>query len=914
MRRYIYYLTTLLSVLLVSVAALGQPAGWDKLPVPTSKTYELKPGNYYLAEDINLNNARWKFGESGERNGQYTINLNGHTIDAKGVSGSSILNMASGTLTLIDEPYDGSAPDGKIINSTATCVYVGPAGGYTATFIMKGGTIENCQPSNGEGGAVEVAVEDGKNLSTTHAYFEMYEGAKITNCYAAQGAGVYVYRGNFKMFGGIITDNKIFSLVKDDVNKNWTKPSGDNLPAGISSTVDYDAKDSKVNGNYEYKGGGVYIESGTFIMSGGEISENVSINGGGVYVKSQATFELTGGTIKNNYATSSKTDFGNGGGIYIFGGSNCTITKGENEIVIQGNRVSKYGGAIYVNGSTVTLNGCSISKNYAGAGGGVAQDGTGCTLNLINCIVDGNYAKENPSINYTNEGSGGGLYIGNGGTTKNTLNIQSSTLSDNIAQVSGGGVYTGENTVITVKQGSYATLNGNTSNTANGGGIYQAGGTLTVQTESQLNVGTSGKPNKAPNGNGGGIYCAGTFTVAGNGRLTVGNNTAKNGGGICIENGTISLPAGENSVISNNSATELGGGLYVVNSTSANFNGGKFSYNTAKSGGAVAAVKTTTGRTSLNLGAEMEYNTASAGNGGGIYMNGAIDMIFGNGLIRRNNANASKTGYDTADGKDHTTVEGVGGGIFMGSGCTLKFTAAEMGIYDNDAENAGADICANGSNTSIVLPDISNMTLRDWNIPTTKTGLYWVEDYFTGEDYTDVSNKTKKGIRYQDALNDPNNDIYNYQVAGGRTYSNYLCLDLGYDLVFVKITTEGLDACDDASIQISYPRNENEGATDTNLEHYRKVLFLGAETKIVGLPSGKWNFEPTEWSYKYELDESRPAHVNGFIDIANSNSGGGTDGTDALTIIFRVKNKLENIREYNHRVVNRMVPKTQSGN
>jgi len=61
--------------------------------------------------------------------------------------------------------------------------------------------------------------------------------------------------------------------------------------------------------------GGVYVgEGGTFTMTGGTISDNISQdNGGGVFINFDGTFIMTSGTINGNISN-------NGSGVYVSGG------------------------------------------------------------------------------------------------------------------------------------------------------------------------------------------------------------------------------------------------------------------------------------------------------------------------------------------------------------------------------------------------------------------------------------------------------------------------------------------------------------------------------------------------------------------------------------------------------------------
>lgn len=91
-------------------------------------------------------------------------------------------------------------------------------------------------------------------------------------------------------------------------------------------------------GNGIYHGGGVYVDGGTFNMNGGTIFGNSASTGGGVYMYS-GTFTMNGGTIRSNSATS-------------------------------------YGGGVYTYGGTFNMNGGMITNNTTSDGGGVHTGGT----------------------------------------------------------------------------------------------------------------------------------------------------------------------------------------------------------------------------------------------------------------------------------------------------------------------------------------------------------------------------------------------------------------------------------------------------------------------------------------------------------------------------------------------------------
>jgi len=102
-------------------------------------------------------------------------------------------------------------------------------------------------------------------------------------------------------------------------------------------------------------GAGVFV-IGTFIMNGGEISNNetnsTSEGGGGVYVR--GTFIMNDGVISNNKSTITGNG-GRGGGVYIYSSGTISgkfiMTGGE----ISGNTANTYGGGIYVTAGTFLI-------------------------------------------------------------------------------------------------------------------------------------------------------------------------------------------------------------------------------------------------------------------------------------------------------------------------------------------------------------------------------------------------------------------------------------------------------------------------------------------------------------------------------------------------------------------------------
>lgn len=116
------------------------------------------------------------------------------------------------------------------------------------------------------------------------------QAGQITGGYNDNNCGggcIYVDSGILRLESGILTGNKC-----EDVDAN-----------GVD------------------RGGAVGVRSGTFIMTGGKISNNEASYGAGVIVFRSGTFIMTGGEITDNTCDAGK----NGAGIYVYEGPSVTI-------------------------------------------------------------------------------------------------------------------------------------------------------------------------------------------------------------------------------------------------------------------------------------------------------------------------------------------------------------------------------------------------------------------------------------------------------------------------------------------------------------------------------------------------------------------------------------------------------------
>ena len=154
-----------------------------------------------------------------------------------------------------------------------------------------------------------IKVDKGKTFTLT----DCSVNGTVTHDTGMRGRGVKVL-GTFNLYGGNITGNATSGNYND----------GNTLGAGVyvATGSTFNMYGGKITGNTGYSaGGGVYVDytdsdkwRAVFNMSGGEISGNTSSSSGGVYVNG-GSFTMSGGSITSNVAGTSVSS--SGGGVYL---------------------------------------------------------------------------------------------------------------------------------------------------------------------------------------------------------------------------------------------------------------------------------------------------------------------------------------------------------------------------------------------------------------------------------------------------------------------------------------------------------------------------------------------------------------------------------------------------------------------
>lgn len=572
----------------------------------------------------------------------------------------------------------------------------------------------------------------------------LYNGEITKNQIAkGSGAGVYVDGGNFYMYKGSISDNKV--TINGNGGGVYAKDSTNFVISGGS--IDSNHAPSS--------GGGIYYESTIsksvkFNISGGNIVRNTAVtgNGGGIWLKSaygNMRFTMSGGRISNNVASK------NGGGVYIsepyYGkftvSSTAQITdnagnRNDNNVYLPSGKTILIGSNGLDSSAKigVTMGQVLDTDKYVAIAKGASNDYT-LTANDLNAFNSDigykRYALDN-AVNFSN----GELHVHRlCGTANCTLTYHENVLwtaintEAELRAIKGGTdmqyYYLTDN--IKLNDTSWnptgfisLCLNGH-SITANGN--FDA---ITVVSEDSSTAGDlhvcdctgNGKITHAEDKTGRGVYvhprssfhlwggsitgnstndCGGVYLNGGFGYLSGGsitNNSANEGGGVAIRTASFHNPDTQNSRIS--------GYFYMY--------GGTITGNTATNGGGVAVKDKTSFRT---FGGSVIGNTATA-NGGGVYVESSTANMSVDGTADHT-GDVNITGNKDAKGNDSNVYLPGGTNISIGQnvlhniriGVTLeklpaegnfvKFVEAATGVTLTDKIAGGFTIDNNSSNT-----------------------------------------------------------------------------------------------------------------------------------------------------------------------------------------------------------------------
>ena len=365
----------------------------------------------------------------------------------------------------------------------------------------------------------------------------MLKGLTITHGSASYGGAIYLSGASPLLRELTITENNA------SVNGGGIYVANDSQPTLIEVSITYNTagtdgggigvyyadltlSDSVLSGNVasDDSGGLEIIGDGQYSLTDVEFSDNLAYDDCGgarlvVYTPGALDIDAalidanaanhegaglctSGNIVAQNSVVSNNVSGGNGGGIYTWGGVTFS------NLVIDGNRSEdisypySFGGGIYVEGTTSTIQDSTLVNNHATHSGGGICVPPSQRFDIENTVIVNNGADEN----------GGGVQLGGSSVMRNVL------------------------------------VAGNTAE--DGGGVFQSEGTVTMENILFLE-------NSAVGGEGGGVYMRGySLTMR---QCTIHRNTADYGAGLFVDDlDELHLL---NSTVTENTADTSGGGI-----------------------------------------------------------------------------------------------------------------------------------------------------------------------------------------------------------------------------------------------------------------------------------------------------------------------------------------------------------------
>lgn len=382
---------------------------------------------YNFKNPLNLPSAA--IGGAGTSNaiaGAGTFSITGGNVYAQSsigtaIGGGSSLYLKGGDATV-------NISGGNVIAKSISYLNEGDPGYIAAGCGIGGGTA--CS------GGGSLGTQNGGNATIT-----ISGGSILTG---SIGGGRTGDTGAKKGYANIAIDN-------GDIQGQFVMEAGTSGTPSFTMTGGRIRNSNTSDANYAHivnNGGAVYIEDGTFTMSAGTIENCSADRGGAVYVGQSGTgspsFTMSGTALIQHCSSTS-----HGGAVYLEGGS-VTVERGT----IDQNRSSASGGGIYVSDGDFAMSGGDITGNYAATyGGGVAVSSvdSDVTVNITGGNITDNSCGEN----------GGGLSVVPAGGHAATVNLgvinqglTNPDISANNATRKGGGVYaSGSDAAIVINSG-----------------------------------------------------------------------------------------------------------------------------------------------------------------------------------------------------------------------------------------------------------------------------------------------------------------------------------------------------------------------------------------------------------------------------------------------------------------------------
>ena len=435
----------------------------------------------------------------------FTIVDSGVTGNMAALEGGGLWNQAGSTMSVINTTVIGNVAMGDDADTGGGGLFNN--GGDLGVF---GSTIDD-NTAGGTSGS-------GGGILSTDGSLVVVRSSVDGNAASRAGGGIEIIEGSFRLSASTLSGNETGSAPGNGGGLHVTGAASSLI---LSSQVMNNTASAEGGGLWNSATGTMLIDRGTIVMNNTASGADADQGGGGVF-NDGGTLIISNSTVNANIADGAS---GSGGGLLTVGGD--VLVRGTN---MQGNEANRAGGAIEIIDGRLRVNGSLLSGNVAGPAGTAAP------------------------------GNGGAVHVtGMNGTS--TL-IRSTSVTGNIAGNEGGGLWNQSGSSMLVLN-SIVSENLAQSGNAIGGGVFENGGTTTIQ-------GSIISNNDATNA-GGGVYVTGNASVVMR-RTNVTDNTTDGLGGGVFNAGDVDAFFG--SIADNDAGVTAGsgGGLYADTGSVADLN------------------------------------------------------------------------------------------------------------------------------------------------------------------------------------------------------------------------------------------------------------------------------------------------------------------------------------------------------
>lgn len=302
------------------------------------------------------------------------------------VDGAKMINVNSGSLTLKGITIDGGGTrhinSGSLIGvSSGAELILGDGAKLTNNDLVSAFLKKSSDYLPGQNN--DYVTYSGGAVFTRGGTVIIEEGSTVSDCNAFLGGGIYCEYGTIIMNGGTFANNTAAGKMTVTYSKRGAHYSGSgggiaitgsgchmelsggtfiNNTANVGGAIAIGTGDFSLTDDYSLMSLDLIDRDGfdpndwTFIMTGGELTQNTAVsNGGGLFVQSSyKAFVERGDFIENT--CNGGGNYG-GGAIYVNGGKD-PVPDGElwlTHVLINGNQAKDYGGGIAGCGTSGTV-------------------------------------------------------------------------------------------------------------------------------------------------------------------------------------------------------------------------------------------------------------------------------------------------------------------------------------------------------------------------------------------------------------------------------------------------------------------------------------------------------------------------------------------------------------------------------